>query len=127
MKGLGLYWGVTGLFGVAMLGAGAFELTHPADLIEGLDRLGYPHDALTLIGIGKLVGAAIILVPSFDRLKEWAFAGFAVDFYGAVASHTIMGDTAEQTAPAVFVSIFCAAAYYRWKTRGPLSLHPEAL
>jgi hypothetical protein len=126
MKGLGLYWGVTGLFGVAMLFAGGFELTHPADLIEALDRLGYPHYALTLIGIGKLAGAVIILIPSLDRLKEWAFAGFAVDFYGAICSHVISGDNLEQTAPSVFVAVFCAAAYWVWKTRGPLAVSAPA-
>jgi hypothetical protein len=120
VKGLGLYWGVTGLFGVAMLFAGVFELTHPKDLIDALDRLGYPHYALTLIGLGKIVGAAIILVPSADRLKEWAFAGFTVDFYGAISSHVISGDNFEQTAPSVFVAVFLAAAYFVWKTRGPL-------
>jgi hypothetical protein len=120
MKGLALYWGVTGLFGVAMLFAGAFELTHPEELTEAMDRLGFPHYALTLIGIGKIAGAAIILVPSLDRLKEWAFAGFAVDFYGAISSHVISGDTLEQTAPSVFVAVFLAAAYFVWKTRGPL-------
>jgi len=122
----GLYWGVTGLFGVAMLAAGAFELTHPPDLIEALDRLGYPHYALTLIGCGKLAGAAVILVPSFDRLKEWAFAGFAVDFYGAIASHTISGDSLEQMAPALFAAVFCAAAYVVWKKHGPLTAAPQA-
>ena len=121
MKGLGLYWGVTGLFGVAMLLAGGFELSRPPDLIDTMDRLGYPHYALTLIGMAKLAGAAVILVPSLDRLKEWAFAGFAVDFYGAIASHVISGDTFEQTAPSVVVAIFCAAAYFVWKKRGPLT------
>ena len=69
MKGLGLYWGVTGLFGIAMLGAGAFELSHPPDLIATMDRLGYPHYALTLIGIAKIAGAVLILVP-FTRPLE---------------------------------------------------------
>ena len=73
-----LYWGVTGLFGVAMLGAGLFELSHPQELTDVMDRLGYPHYALTLIGLGKIAGAVLILIPSLDRLKEWAFAGFAV-------------------------------------------------
>jgi len=121
-----LYWGVTGLFGVAMLGAGVFELTHPPQLTETMDRLGFPHYALTLIGIGKLAGGAIILVPSFDRLKEWAFAGFAVDFYGAIGSHAIAGDTFEQTAGAVFAAAFCAAAYFVWKKHGPLAAQPIA-
>ncbi len=116
-----LYWGVTGLFGVAMIGAGIFELTHPKELTDTMDRLGFPHYALTLIGVGKIAGGAIVLVPSLDRIKEWAFAGFAVDFYGAIASHGIAGDTFEQTAPAVFAALFCAAAYFVWKTRGPLT------
>ena len=116
----GLYW-ITGLFGVAMIAAGIFELTHPPELVETTDRLGFPRYALTLIGLGKMAGGVVILVPSFDRLKEWAFAGFAVDFYGAIGSHVFSGDTVEQTAPAVLAASFCAAAYWAWKKHGPLA------
>jgi uncharacterized membrane protein YphA (DoxX/SURF4 family) len=114
-----LYWGVTGLFGVAMVAAGIFELTQPAQLTDTLDRLGFPHYALVLIGLGKIAGGVVVLIPQTDRLKEWAFAGFAVDFYGAIGSHVISGDTLEQTAPSMFVALFLAAAYFVWKKHGP--------
>ena len=82
--------------------------------------MGYPHYVLSLIGVGKIAGAIVIAIPSLDRLKEWAFAGFSIDFVGAIASHVISGDTFEQTAPAVMAALFLGAAYFVWKRHGPL-------
>jgi hypothetical protein len=30
---------------------------------------------LTLLGIWKLLGGVVILLPGFARVKEWAYAG----------------------------------------------------
>jgi uncharacterized membrane protein YphA (DoxX/SURF4 family) len=46
----------------------------------------------TILGIWKLLGAIVIVIPRFPRLKEWAYAGFFFDLTGAAASHAFSGD-----------------------------------
>ncbi len=47
---------------------------------------------LVLLGIAKLMGAAALVVPLPRSLKEWAYAGFTVDFVSAFISHLVGGD-----------------------------------
>ena len=71
-----------------------------------LAHLGYPLYLLPIIGVWKLGGGAVILLPRLRRLKEWAYAGAFFDFSGAVASHLFMGDGPRQWAyPAVLVAL----------------------
>jgi hypothetical protein len=39
-----------------------------------------------------VLGAIVILVPGFPRLKEWAYAGIFFDLTGAAASNASVGD-----------------------------------
>ena len=38
-------------------------------------RLGYPAYFSVIIGLWKVPGAVVLLVPRLPRLKEWAYAG----------------------------------------------------
>ncbi|HVS97018.1 MAG TPA: DoxX family protein [Puia sp.] len=42
----------------------------------GIMRLGYPVYFLTIIGVWKILGVVVILIPKFPFVKEWAYAGF---------------------------------------------------
>jgi hypothetical protein len=57
-----------------------------------LKHLGYPLYIDYVLGPLKLAGAAVVLAPRFPRLKEWAYAGFFFNYYGATASHLLAGD-----------------------------------
>jgi hypothetical protein len=57
-----------------------------------MSRLRYPAYFLALLGVAKLLGAAVILLPRLPRLKEWAYAGLLFDSVGAVVSRTAIGD-----------------------------------
>jgi len=48
---------------------------------------GYPVYFLIIIGIGKIPGAVVLLIPRFPRLKEWAYAGALFTYTGAAASY----------------------------------------
>jgi uncharacterized membrane protein YphA (DoxX/SURF4 family) len=48
-----------------------------------LTHLGYPLYLDFMLGPWKLAGAAVVLAPRFPRLKEWAYAGFFFNYYGA--------------------------------------------
>jgi len=54
------------------------------DLIH--TQLGYPIYFIRFISISKLIGAVVILIPRFDRVKEWAYAGLFFDLTAAIYS-----------------------------------------
>ena len=114
-----LYWIPTGLLALGMLGAGIQELRHAPEILEAARRLGYPDYVLSILGAAKLVGAPLLVVQRFPRLKEWVYAGFAFDFGGAIVSHTVAGDTFLQTLPAVVCAGLLALSYAAWRARSP--------
>ncbi len=120
-----LYWASTGLLALAMVGAGVQELRLAPELVESARRLGYPEYLLTMLGLAKLVGAPLLVAPGLPRLKEWVYAGFAFDFGGAIASHTISGDTLQQTLPALVCAALLAVSYVTWRSRQAREGVPE--
>jgi len=55
-------------------------------------HLGYPLYLLVILGVWRIPGALVLLVPRFPRLKEWAYAGAFFSYTGAAASHVLAGD-----------------------------------
>jgi ABC-type transport system involved in multi-copper enzyme maturation permease subunit len=86
-----LYWGATILIALFAVFSGAmyFIAEAPAQTIE---RLGYPDYFRILLGIGKLIGAVVLLAPLPRSLKEWTYAAFTIDFIMAFVSHAMVGD-----------------------------------
>jgi hypothetical protein len=60
--------------------------------IEIFGHLGYPAYLLPFLGTAKILGVIAVLMPGFDRLKEWAYAGLVFDIAGALYSHLSVGD-----------------------------------
>lgn len=59
---------------------------HP-DSAKGFKELGYPEYFRVMLSIFKIVGALVLIVPYFKgRYKEWAYAGFGIDFIAAAVS-----------------------------------------
>ena len=86
------YWILTGLMAAFMLlGAIPDVLRIPA-AVDVFAHLGYPTYLLPFIGVAKILGVAAVLVPGFQRLKEWAYAGLVFDLVGALYSHVAVGD-----------------------------------
>lgn len=55
---------------------------------EGFRHLGYPLYFVTLLTVFKILGALALIVPQVPgRIKEWAYAGFAIDFICASVSY----------------------------------------
>jgi hypothetical protein len=87
------YWVLTGLFGLMMTASGIMYLSGAAPVVEGFRHLGYPDYFRTMLGICKVLGAVALLVPFVPRtLREWAYAGFAINLVSAAASHLAAGD-----------------------------------
>ncbi|MFC5283804.1 DoxX family protein [Pedobacter alpinus] len=55
---------------------------------EGIRHLGYPAYFGVMLTVFKVLGAITLIVPQIPkRVKEWAYAGFAIDFIAAFVSH----------------------------------------
>ena len=54
---------------------------------EGIRHLGYPEYFGTMLVVFKVLGTLALMIPQIPaRIKEWAYAGFAIDFIAACVS-----------------------------------------
>jgi hypothetical protein len=81
------YWITTALLVAETAVGGVWDILRVPQVRIVIDRLGYPHYFLVILGVWKLLGVVALLLPRFPRLKEWAYAGIIFDFSGAIASH----------------------------------------
>ena len=78
-----IFWVSTILFVAFMLFSGVMEIINNADSQKLMTSLGYPNYLSPFLGVTKILGALVIIIPGFPKLKEWAYAGFVIDFVGA--------------------------------------------
>jgi len=50
------------------------DLTIAPEAVENFRHVGYPQQLRVLLGIAKLAGAIVLLLPRLPTLKEWAYA-----------------------------------------------------
>jgi len=108
-----IYWIATALLAVGMLGSGLQQLCRAKEMTGILDRLGYPHYLMSILGTWKILGVIAILLPGFKLLKEWAYAGFFFVMTGALISHLACADfEAKAILGPVFQTIFVILSWY---------------
>jgi hypothetical protein len=81
-----LFWVSTSLI---FLTQGVMEILtgHSQMAKDGIAHLGYPEYFLTMIVVFKVLGAIVLMIPKVpSRFKEWAYAGFGIDFISAFVS-----------------------------------------
>ncbi len=55
--------------------------------IDGIVGLGYPLYFVSILATFKILGSIVLMFPQFPRnMKEWAYAGFGIDFISAFVS-----------------------------------------
>ncbi len=91
-----IYWIFTLWMALGMVSTAIVQLLKNKDELANFTNLGYPAYLMTIIGVWKLLGVIAILIPKQLLLKEWAYAGFFFVMSGAVISHLIVGDPAEE-------------------------------
>ena len=98
MRNKVFYWVSTGLLGLMMLGS-AFAYFTSAEVISHFQEIGFPPFFRFELGIAKLAGVAVLLLPMLPHLlKEWAYAGFGITFVSAFILHVSLGDPASAAA-----------------------------
>ena len=110
-----LYWILTILFSLAMLFSGFSEVMQTKQAMEVMKHLGYPIYVNTIIGTAKILGVIAILQWKFRTIKEWAYAGFTIDFLGAGASLYFAGDGILMVLPVIPFFVVMFLSYFLWK------------
>jgi hypothetical protein len=62
---------------------------------EAFTHLGFPAYLQVELSWAKLLGVVLMLAPVPARLKEWAYAGFAIDLASALIAHLLVDDGPE--------------------------------
>ena len=110
-----IYWISTIWLALGMLSTGMVQLLKEKTGTGGVDsitHLGYPVYFLTMLGICKVLGVVVLLIPKFPLLKEWVYAGFFFIMLGAIFSHIASGDPANELFPSVLLLILTAVSWY---------------
>src|ERR671910_2636436 len=92
------YW-VSTVIVVALTLPAVGYLTGSPQVVEGFTHLGYPQHLRIILGIAKLTGALILIVPGFRVPKEWAYAGFTFAWVIAFIAHWLAGDGVRSVLP----------------------------
>jgi hypothetical protein len=87
-----VYWTATMFVVFIMTISGVLALARAPTMMKALAHLGYPPYFSDLLGVGKLVGVCVLLVPGIVRLKEWAYVAFGITILSASYSHLLSGD-----------------------------------
>ena|ERR1700742_252685 len=109
-----LFWTFTGLFCLEMCFTAYYELLPQG--AEAFTRLGFPNGSFRVeLSLAKLAGVALLLIPLVPaRLKEWAYAGFAINLVSAVIAHLSIGDRKLAFVPSTLTGLLWAGAYFFW-------------
>lgn len=111
------YWIVTILFVAFMLFSGISELVGTEAGNQLLISLGYPLYLNWILGIAKVLGAIVLVIPGLRVLKEWAYAGFAIDLIGATLSFMFSGyGFVDSIFPLIFLAVMFVS-YWLWKKK----------
>lgn len=106
-----IYWITTGLVAAAMLTSATMYLMRNPELMQNFETIGIPLYFVTMLGVMKILGAIILVIPGLEKVKEWAYAGFTFTFIGAVWTH--IATSTPWIAPLVFLAFLAVSYLFR--------------
>jgi uncharacterized membrane protein YphA (DoxX/SURF4 family) len=110
-----IYWTSTSILALMMTFSAFAYFTDPK-IDAGFHQLGFPSYFRVELGIGKLLGAILLLAPVAGRVKEWMYAAFGIVFISAAIAHISIGDPAARIAgPLTFLAILIVSYIYYHK------------
>jgi len=107
-----IYWIFTIWLSLGMVSTGIVQLLHTKEEADMFTHLGFPLYLLTIIGVCKMLGVIVVLIPGFPLLKEWTYAGFFFTMAGAVVSHVIMSDPMNEVFPPLLLLVLTMISWY---------------
>jgi hypothetical protein len=113
------YWISTSLVALSGLMAGIMYFVSPFIAKEFI-HLGFPDYFRIELATAKILGAFVIISPTAsDRVKEWAYAGFAIAFISATTAHISVESVSAAISP--LISLLFLVISYAYHTK--LSRH----
>jgi hypothetical protein len=109
-----VYWIVTGLFCLQMCFTAYAQMRLP-QVAAAFTHLGFPVYFRMELSWAKLLGAVLMLAPVPARLKEWAYAGFAITLTSALIAHLSVGDGPEAWGWAAATGLLWGLSYFFWR------------
>jgi DoxX-like family len=109
------FWLATALFCFQIAFTAFAQLRFP-QVAQAFVHLGFPDSFRVELAWAKVLGVVLLLAPVPARLKEWAYAGFAITLCSAVVAHVAVGDGAEAWGWAVGTGVLWALSYGLWRT-----------
>jgi hypothetical protein len=109
-----IYWAATVVFCLQMTFTAYAQLRLP-QVAEAFTHLGFPDYFRVELSLAKLLGVALLLAPAPARLKDWAYAGFAIDIVSAVIAHLAVGDGLQAWGWAAATGVLWALSYFYWR------------
>lgn len=108
-----IYWISTGVFSLMMLNS-AYQYLTAAEMEAAFQHLGFPEYFRIELGIAKLLGALVLLVPKISReIKQFAYAGFSINLISGFIAHYSKGDaTLYILLPFIFFGILVISYIY---------------
>ena len=99
------YWVSAGLLAAMSLIAGFAYLKGSPEMVQAFTHVGYPQQLRIILGIAKPLGAIALIVPGIPKVKEWAYAGFAIAWICAFLAHYLAGDGPRAFSPLVLLAL----------------------
>ena len=110
-----IYWTATGLVAAGMTMSAFMYLSNNPALMSSFEALGIPKYLVIVLGVAKLFGAIALIAPVWERLKEWAYAGFTFVFLGAIWTHVSTGTA--WVAPLIAFLILMVSYGFRFRLK----------
>jgi hypothetical protein len=117
-KGLVIaFWIFTALFCLQMSFTVYYELMVLPQAAQAFTRLGFPAASFRVeLSWAKVAGVVALLAPMVPApLKEWAYAGFAINLASALIAHFSISDRPLAFVPSTIASVLWLLSYLFWQ------------
>jgi DoxX-like family len=115
------FWIFTVLFCLEMSFTAYYESFMP-DAARAFTRLGFPAATFRMeLSWAKVAGVVVLLQPVFRArgfiyvLKEWAYAGFAINLVSAIIAHSAIRDRPASFIPSTATSVLWGLSCFFWR------------
>ena len=108
------FWIVTALF-CLQIGFTAYAQLRLPQVAAAFTHLGFPDYFRVELTGAKFLGIVLLVAPVPARLKEWAYAGFAITLGSALIAHLSVGDGPEAWGWAAAPGVLWGLSYFFWR------------
>ena len=108
------FWIATAVF-CLQIGFTAYAQLSLPQVAEAFTHLGFPAYFRVELSWAKFLGVVLLLAPVPARLKEWAYAGFAITLVSALIAHFSVGDGPDAWGWAAGTSVLWVLSYVLWR------------